>query len=282
MKHELTVGLLSLSLALLTPFCMADDSVETNLTVKVDLGFNAQDMDPEYSPKLGTYSYSIYWVMKTGAGVEICIARSGDQYIMTTSARTGRFVDLFYKVRYWGEAALDMTTLRPSEVELNEQVRSTHKHTMMGFDDGVLHCKRTRWKKKKAPFSIVERDVDTNNGVIKDYFSAILMARALPWKKGDTRTAVVFDGRGLNDVTLDCLGQELVKIEKKKVEAWHLKVKIVQVGKVDEDDELIADNIHLYLTSDEAREIVCIEADTVYGDIKIKLNNFKPSPQGQT
>jgi hypothetical protein len=273
-KHALFCLILPTLFAML---CTAGDDAVTNATTELK-AFHLSEMDPDFRPKLGVYSYSIHWLMKTGARAEISIERAGDHYYMTTTARTGKFVDLFYRVRYRGEAELDVGTLAPDTVEVDETVRSTYKHTVMDFDDGVISATRTRWKKNKPPFSVKEQKIDTHGGTIMDYFSTILIARAISWSEGDSRSVVVFDGRGLNNVTLDCVGMKALKVKGEKTDTWHIKIKIVQEGDVDEDDELIADNIHLYLTDDAAREIVLIQADTPYGDIRAKLDDFKTIP----
>jgi hypothetical protein len=262
---------------LLSMPCVALAIPSTNALVSDVVPILTTDMDPDFSPALGAYTYSIHWLVRTGAKAEISIERLKDKYHMTTTARTGRLVDVFYKARYRGEVVLDPESLIPENAEIRETVRSTHKHTVMEFRDGVIDSTRTRWKKGKPPFSVLSQQVDMDNGAVRDYFSAIIIARALQWHEGDKRSTVVFDGRGLNAVTLHCLGQKRIKAMGKKFDTWQILVKIVQIGRVDKDDELIADNIHLYLTTDNAREIVRLQADTTFGDIKIKLRSFKPA-----
>ncbi|MBT3191986.1 MAG: DUF3108 domain-containing protein [Verrucomicrobia bacterium] len=275
MKSNITTAVL---IAMLVP-CVGVGRVTTSAVTGTASVFRAKDVEAGFAPKLGTYTYSIYWLTKTGAKATATIARSGDNYTMTTTARTGGFVDLFYRVRFKGEAILDAATLAPRKVEVAEIVRKTSKHAVMRFGNGVVRSRRKRWKKDRPPFSVVDQDVDTKNGQIMDYFSAVLVARGIPWKLGDARTTTVFDGRGLNTVMLECVGRRRLKVKKQRLNTWHIKVKIVQLGTVHKDDDLIAENINLYLTADAAREIVRIEADTSYGDIKVKLDRFEPAGQ---
>jgi hypothetical protein len=200
---------------------------------------------------------------------------------MSVSARTGKLVDLVYKARFKGEAVLSVDDLVPEEAEVWETVRSTQKHTLMKFVDNVIDSTRTRWKKGKHPFSVRKKQIDMEQGKVRDYFSAVIIARALQWHEGDKRCTTVFDGRGLNNVTLECIDRKIIKAMGKSFDTWQIRVKIEQIGKVDEDDELIADNIYLYLTADSAREIILIQADTPFGEIKVKLNEFQSAGEGE-
>ncbi len=269
------------SIVLLAP-CVALAKPSTNVAVRSAVPILAADMDPAFSPRLGTYTYSIYWLVKTGAKAEISIERFDGKYYMATTARTGKLVDIFYRARYRGEVVMDTESLIPEKAEIRETVRSTLKHTVMDFANGIIDATRTRWKKGAPPFSVRKQQIDMASGAVRDYFSTILIARALPWREGDERSTLVFDGRGLSNVTLQCLGRKRIKAMSKQFDTWQIRVKIVQVGKVDKDDKLIADNIYLYLTTDAAREIVRIQADTPYGDINVKLRSFSPAEKQET
>ena len=255
----------------------ADTITVSNQVACPGIPIDARDMDPDFSPKLGTYYYRFHWLLKTGAKTTVSIAKQGSEYHMTTTAATGKFVDLIYRVRYRGKAVLDAASLKPVMVEVKETVRSTKKHTVIEYEDGKLRATRTRKKKKRPKPSVHESDVDTKEGRVMDYFSAILLTRAVEWKKGARRSIEVFDGRGLNNVCLSCVGTKKIKVQGKRIKTWHIKVKVTQIGAVDEDDELIAEDINLYLTADEAREIIQIDADTPFGGLKVKLDRFVPA-----
>ncbi len=268
-----------LLLLLLPRVVSAEPSTNTVATNAIPV--SAADMDPDFTPRLGVYTYAIYWVVKTGAEAEISIEEFDGKYYMSTTARTGKLVDLVYKARYKGEVVLGCESLVPEKAEIWETVRSTHKHTTMDFDGDIIKSTRTRWKKGKPPFSVRKKQVDMAGGAIRDYFSTIIIARALQWQEGDKRCTTVFDGRGMSNVTLECLGQEAIKVIDEELDTWKIRVKIVQIGKVDKDDKLIADNIYLYLTTDNAREVVRIQADTSFGDINVKLKAFQPAEVGK-
>jgi hypothetical protein len=236
-------------------------------------------MDPNFAPRLGTYTYRFHWLLKTGAESTVKVERVGDDYHMTTTAATGWFVDRVYRVRYKGVAVLDAETLTPRRVELHEEIRSTRKHTVMEYADGELRATRVKRKKKRKPS---ERTYvqDTKGGQVLDYFSAVLIARAMAWAPGDVRTVEVFDGKGLSWAELTCVGKKRVKVRKRKIDTWKIRVRVVQGGEdLDEDDELIADDITLYLAADDSREIVRIEADTPFGNMKVILKKFVPAPE---
>ena len=282
-RHGMSYGLKSVGFCMLL-LAMVGDACADTITVSNQVAcpgipIDARDMDPDFSPKLGTYYYRFHWLLKTGAKTTVSIAKQGSEYHMTTTAATGRFVDLIYRVRYRAKAVLDAASLKAVMVEVKETVRSTKKHTVIEYEDGKLRATRTRKKKKRPKPSVHESDVDTKEGRVMDYFSAILLTRAVEWKKGARRSIEVFDGRGLNNVCLSCVGTKKIKVQGKRIKTWHIKVKVTQIGAVDEDDELIAEDINLYLSADESREIIQIDADTPFGGLKVKLDSFVPAAQ---
>ncbi len=238
-------------------------------------------MDPGFQPRLGTYTYRFHWLLKTGAESKVTVARVGDTYEMTTTAETGWFVDRIYRVRYRGVALLDAETLTPRRVELNEEIRSTRKDTVMEYRDGTLTSTRVKRKRKRDPSTRVYVQ-DTKGGQVMDYFSAVLIARAMAWSPGDVRTVEVFDGKGLSWAELTCEERTRVKTgmhDQKRMDVWKIRCRVVQGGEdLDEDDELIAEDIKLYLAADASREIVRIEAGTPFGDMKVVLDDFSPAP----
>jgi hypothetical protein len=236
----------------------------------------AELMEPDFSPRLGTYYYRFHWLLKTGAKTEISIERKDDDFVVATSGKTGWLVDKIYRVRYRGAAILNAVDLSPVRVDVKEEVRSTRKQTRMVYRGETIFSERVKKKKNKDP-RYESFQQSTRGGRVMDPFSATLIARAMPWATGDLRTIDVFDGRRLNRVTMTCVGQSRVKAAGEKHDAWVIKISITQGDPedLDEDDELITDQITAYLAANHSREVLQMEADTKFGDIKVVLESFE-------
>jgi hypothetical protein len=232
--------------------------------------------DEDFAPRLGTYHYRFKWILRIGADADVSVLREGDEYVVATRVETGWFIDRIYRLRFYGSARLRAADFAPIRVDIKEEVRSTRKQVRMLYQDGEIVSERV---KKKPGRDLLHQSYqqDARDGRVMDPFSATLVARSMPWALGDLRTIDVFDGRRMNQVTMECVGREEVETLGERRSAWVVKLKIVQGDpeNIDEDDELITDQVTVYLSADASREVLRIEADTKFGDIEVLLEEFR-------
>ncbi len=234
-------------------------------------------IDPEFSPRLGKYYYRFQWMLRIGADATVKIDRKDDTYEVATSVSTGWFVDRIYRLRFNGMALINAEDFSLVNADIREEVRSSQKVSNVEHRDGVLYSERVRTKRNRNPrYQSFEHS--TRGGQVTDPFSATLIARAIPWEVGDLRTIDVFDGRRINRVTMECLGTARVEAIGREHDALRIHLSITQGDPedIEEDDELITDEVEVFIAADSSREVLRIEADTKYGSIRVILEQFAP------
>lgn len=273
-RPQLAFAVVLLTLA--TAVCAEENTFETSkpsaMAVLPEL------MEPGFEPRLGTYYYRFRWILRIGADAEVVLERHGDDYVISTTIQTGWLVDRIYRLRYRGSTRLAVADLSPIRVDIKEEVRSSRKQARMLYRDGTIYSDRVKKKKDDEP-RYQSYSQSTRNGRVMDPFSATLIARAMPWRTGDVRTIDIFDGRRMNQVTMECIGKSEVESLGRKRSTWVVTLKIVQgdPDNLDEDDELITDQVTVYMSDDDSREVLQIEANTKFGDIKVFLEDFQPA-----
>lgn len=235
-------------------------------------------IDPDFSPRLGKYHYRFQWMLRIGADATVSIARYDDAYKISTRVSTGWFVDRIYRVRFKGDALVDAEDFSLINADMREEVRRSEKVSNVEHRDGKLYSERVRTRRGRNPRH-QSFEQSTRGGQVTDLFGATLIVRAIPWEVGDLRTLDVFDGRRINRVTMECLGTERVEAFGREHEAFriHLSIKQGDPEDIEEDDELLTDEVEVFIAADESREVLRIEADTKYGSITVTLDKFEPA-----
>ncbi|MCF8112126.1 MAG: DUF3108 domain-containing protein [Desulfobacteraceae bacterium] len=230
-----------------------------------------------FDPMFGEYRYNVSWQGIPAGNLTLEVRQSGGDYRIRASARTNRFVDLFYKLRFDTAALVETKTLHPKSSVYKRRDDRREKTKIEFLPDGQiksLHVNKHRGYTEKYLFN--------PNNFTLDPFSAVFLALSLDWKVGDTRQFDTFTGKSRYLV-------ELTAVEKTSIEAGGSGREVIvispEVTKLNEEDTSAGkdDKLHdvrIYVSTDPSREILRIESDVFIGTVNTRLVSFT-SPDGK-
>ena len=128
--------------------------------------------DPEYQPSLGIYEYRVSWQGIGAARVKVYVDKVSDDYHITATARTNKYIDVFYKLRYRAAGVISASDMSPRKIEIDQRENSRIKRAKVEFKpDGLIHA--VRWKKGQQ---VADETFDPQNFTLEP-FSAGFLAR---------------------------------------------------------------------------------------------------------
>lgn len=240
-------------------------------------------IDPEFQPQSGTYHYKVAWNKVNVGDARISVYQEDDQYKIEVHAETGKKLDRIYKIRYRGESRISDDPLSPIEATIHERVKSTKKDTVIEFqENGTIKSTETKTKKGK-PAKETEREIQTENFTL-DPFSAAFLVRRLDWEAGMEEIFDVFTGKDQFLLELKCIQKTTIEIAGKKREAWEIMPALTNLDtkeQAKEDKQM--NDMWIYVSADEAKEMLKIKVALKIGSFRIVLEKFEPASvqQGQ-
>ncbi len=234
--------------------------------------------DTDYLPRLGTYFYCFEFNSINIGTADIEIEREGDFYRMQVNAKTNDRIDYVYRIRYRGENLTDPETLAPVETKIKQQVKSTEKQFVIRFqDNGTIQTSEKKLKKGE----IVDNEVRQfhMDRYIVDPFSATYLARGFDWKVGAEKTFEVYTGKSRYELRLKCTDKTLIDKAGERREAW---VIVPSAKDLDPDRHKAAAkkkpaDVKIYLSADELKDVLRIEANHTMGKFLVFLDRFEPA-----
>lgn len=229
------------------------------------------EMD-SFDPSFGKYVYEVSWQSIPAAEVTISLGRVPEGFRVIVTARTNSFVDIFYRLRYRGEARLTSSLLPIWEV-INQQENSKFKNSRVDFlPNGSVRS--VRWGKGKS--QIVQEFTPTN--FMLDPFSAALIARSLSWTVGETKEFDTYNGKTRYLISLTAKRESSMKLNgiDRKILVISPTVKKLTNPKAKQKLR----DAEIYVTQDERREILEIQSEVFVGSVRTRLKSFSPFPGG--
>lgn len=226
-----------------------------------------------FEPKFGKYTYSVSWQGIPAGSLEMNLERQDDYYRVRASARTNRFVSMFYKLRFTTEAMVSATTLHPKTSVYNNRENDRSENTEINFlPDGEIHSvhEDRRGRKNELRF-------EPNNFTL-DPFSAVFLALSLRWEVGDTRQFDTFTGRGRYLIELTAIEKTSIQVQGSWREALVISPRVrnlVDTDSFDDDDRL--HDARIYVSTEPSREILRITSDVFVGTVNTRMVSFTPS-----
>lgn len=237
---------------------------------------------PAFLPPLGTYYYCFEFNSISIGTALITIHREGEHYKMVVSARTNDTVDRVYKIRYRGENLTEPDHLAPVETKIYQRVKSTLKEYVIRFlDDGVIATSEKKMKKGR---------VVNNNArqlhperFTADPFSATYLARALEWREGLEQVFEIYTGKKRYELRLTCTGRSSVETLGEKRDSWVIvpRVNLLDTGEGSPDSGDTKADIKIYLSADESKDVLKIEARHTMGTFLVLLDRFEAAADVQ-
>lgn len=266
MRSALRASLLTLMAVL----CLPTIGVAENISaadVKVSTPRYKANTD-SFSPPLGTYTYEVSWQGIPAATATVVVDRENDKYKVSSHAKTAKFIDIFYRLRYQADGKIDAQDFSPDKLVINHKENSRVKAYNITFGDGGM----IRSVQQKNDSKEVLEFVSDNYTL--DPFSSTFLARSLDWKVGDTRFFDTFNGKSrylikltaVEEITRDHNGspKQLIVIEPT----------VRNLTKPTQDSKLRTAKI--YVTKDERRDVVEIASSVFVGTVRTELVGFVP------
>ncbi len=235
-------------------------------------------VDSEFRPRLGTYHYSFEFNgLNIGTG-QVVLGQKGNLYEIQFRARTNRTIDRFYKARFSGGNITRSDSLLPVSTRILSRVRSTSKDTAIHFrDDGTITSVRTE-SEKGEPLENKVKEVETSDFTM-DPLSVIHLIRGIDWKPGMEQRVRIFSGKSRYESHFICTGEKVVEIGGQKRKAWEIiqqAVKLDDEGRETEEEKKERD-LKIYLSADQARDVLKIDSRRIMGHFLVQLERFEPA-----
>ena len=237
-------------------------------------------MDQDFRPMPGTYHYAFRF---NGLGIGsawVSLEQNDDRYVIQFQARTSSAIDRIYPVRYSGRNVTETAALSPVGTRIISRVRSTSKDTSIHFDrDGTIRSVRTE-SKKNGPLENEVREIQAESYTV-DPLSVIHLLRGIDWRPGMEQRVQMFTGKSRYESRFACTGEKVVEVGGKKRRAWEI---VQESRKLDDqgretEEEKKERNLLIYLSADEARDVLMIDARRAMGHFLVVLEGFKPAGQ---
>ncbi len=224
----------------------------------------------EFSPPLGTYTFTVGWQGIPAATVTLSVAQDNGNLRVIAAANTYSGIDILYRLRYRAEALLSGKDLRPLKTVISQQENSKFKTAQISFEpNGVIQSVRATAGKPAEVLNF------TSDNFTLDPFAAAFLARASTWTKGQTRQFDTFNGKTRYLISLTAIDKETIDVAGEKRECWVISPKVVNLNKPDTAKKLREAKI--YLTNDDRREVVRLESSVFIGSVTTELDSFEPS-----
>lgn len=233
--------------------------------------------DSGFEPRLGTYYYCFEFNRMNIGSAYVAINREGEFYRMQVYAKTNDKIDYVYKIRYRGENITDMDPVSPIETKIQQKVKSKEKDILMKFQgDGTIQTSERVIEKGELPDNEV-RKVYSNRYTV-DPFSATYLARGFDWKIGTEQLFVVYTGKSRYELCLRCIDKKTIQMPDGKHDTWVIvpTAKSLDARKKPDEKKKPAD-VRIYLSADQNKDVLKIEATHTMGTFLVLLNRFEPA-----
>ena len=230
-----------------------------------------------FEPVLGTYSYLVDFNNMRIGTIDLTINRDNDLYKVQVFAKTINMFDRLYKIRYRGEAVIDSNPFAPVQTRVQQQVRTRERATTTTFQPGGA-IKTQERKSDDGEVEYETRNIQPDRFML-DPFSATYLARGFDWKAGMEKIFDVFPGKAQYEIRLKCERLVMLDMGGYKRPAW-----VITPTAVNLDPEKRAEAsrkpqaaLKLYLSADEQKDVLKIEASHMLGNLTVLLDRFEPS-----
>ncbi|MFO8112543.1 MAG: DUF3108 domain-containing protein [Desulfosalsimonadaceae bacterium] len=233
--------------------------------------------EPEnFTPRFGEYVYAVSWQGIPAGTLEIRLAQSGNDYRIEASARTNKFIDFFYKLRFNTEAFVSAATLHPRSSVYDSRQNKRRERTKIEFlPGGEIHSTHEdhRGTVKELRFQ--------PNNLTLDPFSAVFLALSLTWEVGDTRVFDTFTGKSRYLVELTAVEKTTISVKGSDREAVVISPRVKNLTRKDPSEgEDKLRGARIYVSTDPSREILRISGDVFIGTVDTEMISFLPSETG--
>lgn len=233
--------------------------------------------DAGFKPMLGTYSYKVDFNNMRIGTIDLTIERENDLYKIQVFAKTINMFDRLYKIRYRGSAVIDSDPFSPVKTKVQQQVKTRERAMTTTFEPGGT----IRTLEKKTDDGEVEYETKSiqPDRFMLDPFSATYLVRGFDWKVGVEKVFDVFPGKSQYELKLRCENQVMLDMGGVQRPAWVIIPRAINLDpeKQAEAAKKPSANLKIYLSADEQKDVLKIEASHMLGNLNVVLSGFEPA-----
>lgn len=223
-----------------------------------------------FDPRFGKYKYKVSWQGIPAGDLTLDLRQNQGDYRIQARARTNRFVDLFYKVRFNTEALVATDTLHPKNSVYKRKDNRSEKtkiEFLPGGEISSVHVDR---------HGDIEKYLFKPNNFTLDPFSAVFLALSLDWKVGDTRRFDTFTGTNRYLIELTAIEKTSINVGGSNREVIVISPNVTDLTEEDSasgQDEKLRE-VKIYISTDTSREILRIDSDVFVGTVNTRIVSF--------
>lgn len=225
-----------------------------------------------FAPRLGTYTYAGTWKGIPAVDIGITVGQDERHYHVVVVVRTAKWMDFFYKLEYRADALISSFDLLPVTASVEHRENESLRTTRLDFTDaGEIVSVRSQ---AKSPDKVLR--FKPGNFTL-DPFSAAFLSRSLDWQVGDTNSFDVFTGKYRYRVDLSAVERASLPFAGVPRDVWVVSPKIDNLTSGKKNKKFR--EAKLYVTADDARDVLEIVTEVFVGNITVRQVSFTPSGQ---
>ena len=202
----------------------------------------------------GSYDYQVSWQGLPVGSASIRIGttyRDGKKMLdVEATARSGRVVSLFYKLRHRSESIFSAQDLKPMEFVSQQTENSKFTNLKINFSpDGWINAKINKGK-VNSEGKFEEVSFKSENATF-DPISAAFLARSLPVDPAEDLSFDVFNGRDRYLISFHVVGREKIKLAGKEYDAFKIEPLVKKL--TDTEGEKRLRKVYLWVSTDGSR-----------------------------
>jgi hypothetical protein len=217
-----------------------------------------------------TLTYDVSWSQFLTAGtavarvVEKKASGGSTAYAIVADGRPVPLVARFYPVYYKMDSLLDSFSILSQETSLYTEESGRKRQSNMRFD------RAARRAFYEAPSESIKENFEVPANV-QDGLATLYAVRGHAFKPGEHFSIPVADDGSLYSVEFDTRGPERVRVPMGDVEAWNLKLTIL-----DSKKQPAATNSAVWISTDARRLPVKLQSDLPVGAFVLALREARP------
>jgi len=224
----------------------------------------------------GKYLYQFTWNGIPSAESELTVTVRGEEtrpyYQFEGTARTSKFVDIFWRLRASMVAFVDVVTGRTVKIEVRDQQNRKEKMTETVFNYETSEAYYTRWKKGKKK----EKTIELGSGTL-DPASLCLLICQQKMQVGDTATLTLLVEDDPYEMQYSVTGRERIVVAGYEFDALRIEPTFRKLEDEGKNKEPKLTLTTLWVSESEPRIPLKMRSKTFVGHVTAELVGVAPA-----
>lgn len=221
----------------------------------------------------GTYVYQVDWQGIPVAKAEVQVGEQQhegrDLFRVKATANTASVISIFYRLRFTSESIFETDSFKPIRFFSLQKENSRERLRDVRFEeDGTIRTSYIRNGDEKEPLEFQSENYTF------DPISAAFLARSLPLEVGARKNFDVFNGKHRYLISFEVVKRERIRVAGKPRDAYKVVPGVQKL--TDSDGENRLKEAAIWISADDAREVLKLESSVFVGNVNAELVTFKP------